>query len=240
MPVRGLRRVGRIFVAVMVGWCPFALALGATGPPQLLLDLTRRSVAQTESAIRSGCGGGMSVATEKGQVPPLALPLRIRIASLNAKEYTVGEELTAHLLVRNIGSKSIRIPASVNQSLVFGPACKWQPSPGLVGLHGSIGLTIEDHSGNRGIIASHGLYAISNEPDTYRVLSPGQSIMIIIAGKVNLPNITTTPTSESHDRLNSAHLIVRATFSMDEGPVFGRYGPVVSSNHARIAVTEGR
>jgi len=124
----------------------------------------------------------------------------------------------------------------VDAGLIFSKDCKWLPGPGVVGLHGSITLVFEDESGKKDFIASHGLFGISSDPSTFRELAPGESMEIKTAGKLELYNIAMGRKSAGLSPSLPIPVTVTASFTLDDGPAFGRYRPVVSANSLRLIV----
>ncbi len=231
-----LRTSRRAIAALTLGWCLSAMALGAPLPRQYRLDLTRPSIAKTETRLRWGCGGGSGGATEKGPVVPPPLPLRMRIISLDAAEYRPGQQVNAYLLITNVGRSPFNFPSSVDQTLIFHPGCTWAPPPGALGLHGLITLVLADQSGHEDFIASHGLYGVSSNSNSYVPLAPGDSILIKTAGKLFLQSTRLRPEGAAQLPAPPHRLTVTARLSVDDTPAFGRFSPVVSANSLRIRI----
>jgi hypothetical protein len=148
----------------------------------------------------------------------------------------LGEEATSELVLTNTGGGPIRIPWSVDPSLVFGKDCKWLLGPGVVGLHGSITLVLEDKSGKKDFIAGHNLFGVSCDPSTFRELAPGESMEIKTAGKVELYNIATEMRRASLPLAFPIAVTVTGSFTLDDSAAFGRYRPVASANSLRVTV----
>jgi len=201
-----------------------------------LLDLTEPSVQQMERERTWGCGGGSLLGTSGGVVLPPALPLGLRITSLDRNVYNIGEDVAVRLTLTNTGSVPIRIPSSVDAGLVFSKDCKWLPHPGVTGLHGIVTLVLEDGSGQKDFIAGHELFGVSSDPNTFRELAPGESMGIKTAGKMNLYNIARERKKLNLSRDSAIPLTVTASFTMDDTPAFGGYRPVVSADALRITV----
>src|SRR5579872_1944908 len=125
--------VTSILLAMTAAHCGLVGSMAVLHRHRLALDLTLPSVAQVEKGQTWGCGGGSLLSTDEGLVLPPALPLRMRILSLNAKNYRLGEELTSELLLTNVGKLPLKMPVSIDQTLVFHRDCKWLPAPGVVG-----------------------------------------------------------------------------------------------------------
>lgn len=219
---------------IALGWCLLIGRPSATLAQQFFLDLTRPIVAQTEADQSWGCGGGQSVATERGEVRPPGLPLSVRILSLSAKGYHVGDVLTSELLLTNIGTSPFRVPTTVDQGLAFDPHCKWLPKPGTTGLHGSVGLRLADSSGHFVFIGGHSLFGLSDNAATFCELAPGKSMRIKTSGKVILEYTSPIQKSLAAGKVRSVPLTVTAILTMDDTPSFGAYRPVVSANSVGV------
>jgi hypothetical protein len=139
-------------------------------------------------------------------------------------------------MLTNTGNEPVRIPWSVDANLVFRKDCKWLPAPGVVGLHGDITLVLEDESGQKDFIGAHGLFGVSTDPNTFRELAPGDSVLIKTGGRMNLYNITLERKKAGVSGDFPIRLTVTARFTLDDSPAFGRYRPVVSANSLRITV----
>ena len=215
-------------LALVAQWA-WVLASAAARGPRLVLDLTPPSVGEAQRALTWGCtGGGL------GPLRPPKLPLALRLTSLDRETYRLGEEAISELVLTNTGGAAVRIPWSVDASLVFSKDCRWLPRPGVVGLHGSVTLMLEDESGKRDFVAGHNLFGVSSDPSTFRELAPGETMEIKMAGKVELHNIPMGVGGAGAPAC--VPVTVTANFALDDSPAFGRYSPVVSANSLRLTV----
>ncbi len=210
----------------------------ACGEQRDLLDLTLPSVAAVERARKTGCEEGrLGGAIDGPPARPRSPGLSLRIASLDPLNYKPGGDLTALLVLANTGQSPVLVPWTVESSLVYSEGCeRVHLRPGVKALVGEIGILVEDDLGNKQAQASHGLFAVSSNPGSFRELPPGESLSIKIGGQLDLSWIQAERQKANAPLSFPLTLKVVATFELHDGIELTGGSPLISVNQLRITV----
>lgn len=213
---------------------PAILPIGRTTQPKLFLDLTAPKVVKTDRSRKFGCGsgGGVYVTGHANRRPELAL--RLSIKQVSGHLLTVGQTFAADVRLTNAGDRSLALPWDPNQAVVYGKDCRGLglPGPGHpVTLEGSLVLKLIGSAGEGTVVGGHSLYARMDQPDTYRLLQPGQSAVIRVGGKFFLP-----PNEKGdHPKQSAGGFKLIAVFDLTDSAKVNPYQPVLSENSVEVS-----
>lgn len=138
------------------------------------LDLTKpkpEDKAKTSSAVGI-VGGGSGTRT-------VDLPLRVRVLKSQQMGKYLGEKIFYEVSIENIGGADLRIPWTA----------EYQQCSKLLDQRGmSLILVIQDTVAGGTWIAFSGIYGCANDPNTLRVLHPGEHVRVRAGGVASVMN----------------------------------------------------
>ena len=164
-------------------------------------------------------------------------PLAVQLESLDRTHYKARDEVVGEVRVTNVGAKPVMIPWSPDPETVFRKNCEWRPkSLGVTAQKAMISLEFEDEAGFTQFIASHGLYGISSNAETYRKLAPHQTAVIKIWGTVDFYNMIEERRAKGLEFKLPQKFAARARFEVDDSSFWVAYKTLRSTNQIRVRV----
>lgn len=204
-----------------------------------LLDFTSAEVEQVEP-LPGGCGGGRLAGGTHDPGPRFPeLNLSLTVEQLDSYVKQVGDKLVAELRFTNTGTKPKRFPLSWRWEKAFGENCRgFLLHPTATHLRGSLRLELQDEAGYTEPIAWLPLFASSSEPSTYRVLAPGESIRVKLAGKIHFWKVIENRKPDDAPFKLPQVFVVKAAFDLDDSSLWNPHERLRSANSIKLRVEE--
>jgi hypothetical protein len=193
----------------------------------LFLDLTTSAVRRMDQSKTVGCGSGGGVFTSGTAQRPPQLTVTLDLEWLNQDHFRLGDHVVADVRLTNTGHDSITLPWNPDSDVVYGKDCRDLEKPrSSATLVGSLILKVVDSDGRARPIGGHELFALRDNPTTYRVLAPGQSARIRVDGRMYVSQGMTKSASAGA----TDHFKVVATLDLSDSSLPNAYQTVVSAN----------
>lgn len=206
---------------------------GQMKQPELFLDLTTAKVVKMDRSRKVWCGsgGGVAVTGMPYQLPEVTLDLKV--ARVSERRFALGEAMAVDVRLTNTGDKSMTFPWDPDEYVIYGKDCKGLGPAGPEHpntLAGSLVLELIGSGGKSKIVGGHGLYARMDQPETYRILQPGQSVIIRVGGKFYPPPAG----KETRALAGAKRLKLIAVFNLTDSRLANRYKTIRSVNSVEL------
>jgi len=156
---------------------------------------------------------------------------------LDTRIRKVGDEVVAELRFINIGKEPQRFPLSSRWETANDEKCEWLGfRPGMIAQRGWVRLEFADGAGYTEFIGSHPLFSNSSDPNSYRMLAPGQSIRVKLGGKIYFQRVYEERKPEDKPFTLPQEFGVTASFSLDDSSLWNPYKKLRSTNPVRVRV----
>lgn len=188
----------------------------------------------------SGLGYGPRLSGgDHGEFVQPTIELALHIVSLDKSTYALGEDLVCQIRFNNMSTEAVRIPRSPNPDYGNKDRAVGKKEPASASLTGWVTLLLKTDPGITRKITLPGLYGGYANPETYRMLDPGESASVKLKGRIVL-------TATKHDNASREHInlpeSLTVTAAYDHDGTTGRnpFATVRPRNHAGVAILEAR
>jgi hypothetical protein len=200
------------------------------------LDLTTPQVERMEESHKVGCSGGGGVFVTGGPYQPPKITFRLEIVRFSTHRLSHGQGLVADLQLTNTGANQVQLPWDPDEYLIYGKDCSDLDRPSPSGtVVGSLSIKLVGNSGQGVLVGGHYLYARIDQPETYRVLRPGQSAVIRVGGKLSPPHAG----KEASAVTDSKQFKLVAAFDLTDSKVVNPYETITSVNSVAVETSGG-
>jgi hypothetical protein len=200
--------------------------------PSEILDLTIRVAAVPQPVdipVNLPWMHGAPPATEGH--PPLALPLRVRIALRESEgdQFSMGDTLTCDLVLENPGDKPVTIPWSSNRFLR--PETR-EEADAAGYREADVAFYVLDRAGHDHIVDVERVGSIPSQPSTSRTIQPGEAVAIRMSFRLRMQEegdravFGDVPSGAAADVRLAAHFYLYPYgFDISENPIPVRLAP---------------